>query len=144
MTGLEDQVRETAKMSKAKIPLPILIFAMALLFPSCTSDSNSPAKDALKSLRKIQAATQVGITRNEYRQLVMDAQADVNECEAKLPDGELKTRIVKIMKLYSKAESVWTEVIRQEDTLGAKDEELLETVWAIASKGVDEISELVD
>jgi hypothetical protein len=76
---------------------------------------NSPASDAVKALRKVEAATQVNPTYEQYNQLVLEAKAQVNEASAKMPDGEAKTELNKAMEAYVDAGTAWRASLR--DTL---------------------------
>ena len=122
------------------------------LIASCNKeDKNAEAKDALKALRKIEAATQVGVNYQQYRLLVIDAQAAVNEAGEKLPDGELKRHLFTVMLLYAKVGEAWGRRIENSGIRDAEDEELnvqLEEVrsnaWLVASKGIKRIAELIE
>jgi hypothetical protein len=69
-------------------------------------------RDALKALRKMAGATEIGITFQEYGSRVIDAKADVEEALRQLPEGELKTEIALAMDAYADASKAWNEMIR--------------------------------
>src|SRR5262249_44123796 len=70
------------------------------------------ARDALKALRKMAGATEIGINFQEYGSRVIDAKADVEEGLRQIPDGDLKTEISLAMDAYADAAKAWNEMIR--------------------------------
>lgn len=89
-------------------------FTIALLLLACnkgglSSEQRKSAEDALKALRKVEAATQVGVSYQQYGQLMIDAKAQVNEASAKLPDGELKRELEAAMEVYADAQDGWSK-----------------------------------
>src|ERR1041384_562849 len=72
------------------------------------------AKEAIKALQKLDAATEVGINKMEYSKMLIDAQASVNEALNKLPEGELKQEIKLAMESYMDAKTLW--YLMKEDT----------------------------
>jgi hypothetical protein len=91
----------------------ILLFSL-FLSVACgglSSKQKDAAKDALKALRKIEAATQVGVSYMQYGPLVIDAQAQVNEAMSMLPDGELKKELKAAMEAYADAGQAWEKTI---------------------------------
>ena len=92
--------------------------------PGSTSPSDTPksenskklspekidsAKAALKALRKIAGATEVGVTFAKYGELLIDAKAEVDEATSALPDGELKGEISLAMEAYVDAGRAWED-----------------------------------
>jgi hypothetical protein len=69
-------------------------------------------RDALKALRKMAGATEIGISFQEYGSRVIDAKADVEEALRQLPEGELKTEIGLAMDAYADASKAWNQMIR--------------------------------
>ena len=69
-------------------------------------------RDALKALRKMAGATEIGISFQEYGSRVIDAKADVEEALRQLPEGELKTEIALAMDAYADASKAWNQMIR--------------------------------
>jgi hypothetical protein len=91
-------------------------FALTLLLIACnrgglSAEQRKLAEDALKALRKVEAATQVGVSYQQYGQLVIDAKAQVNEASAKLPDGELKKELEAAMESYADAQDGWSKCV---------------------------------
>ena len=74
--------------------------------------AKAAARDALKALRKMAGATEIGINFQEYGSRVIDAKADVEEGLRQLPDGELKTEISLAMEAYADAGMAWNGMIR--------------------------------
>lgn len=94
-------------MRRLRTMLPFMVaLAIVSLISACgglSSKQKDAASDALKALRKVDAATQVGISYFQYQPLVIEAQAQVNEALAVLPDGELKKEISLAMEAYTDA-----------------------------------------
>ena len=100
--------------------LAVVTLAVLSLFVSCDeSKEKTAANDAIKALRKIEAATQVGVNFQQYGQLVIEAKAQVNDATAKLPDGELKKELSASMEAYADAAQAWNEKIGGRTTMSA-------------------------
>jgi len=63
--------------------------------------------EALRTLRKIQAATQVGINFSEYGKLVVEAKAAVNDALPILKEPSLKQALQGAMEAYADALTAW-------------------------------------
>lgn len=74
------------------------------------------AEAALKTLRRMASATDVGISLSEYNTRLIDLKADVDEQFSLIPDGELKTEIQLAVESYIDAQNAWKEMGRH-DTL---------------------------
>ena len=72
-----------------------------------SSKQKTVASEALAALRKVHAATEVGVSYQQYGTLVIDAKAKVNDANAVLPDGEMKTRLNAAMDAYTDANQAW-------------------------------------
>jgi hypothetical protein len=70
------------------------------------------ASDALKALRRMSAATEVGVNYQQYGQLAIEAKSQVNEAAAVLPDGALKTELNAAMDAYADAGQAWSVFVR--------------------------------
>jgi hypothetical protein len=85
---------------------------LTLLLTACnrgelSTDQRKSAEDALKALRKVEAATEAGVSFMNYQPLVIDAKAQVNEASSKLPDGELKKELNGAADAYADSMTVW-------------------------------------
>lgn len=76
-----------------------------------SAQATATAREALKALRKIAGATEVGVTLQQYGSLVIDAKAEVDEALAALPAGEIKDEIALSMEAYADAGQVWSAMI---------------------------------
>lgn len=90
----------------------LLIIVLAVVSPltACgglSSKQKTAASDTLKALRKIDAAAQVGTSYQQYRQMMIDAQAAMSEASASLPDGELKNELSKAVETDNDALLAW-------------------------------------
>jgi hypothetical protein len=91
-----------------RLSLLFCLLGLALGLASCRSKSTDPkAEDAIAALRKVQAATQVGVTYIQYGPLVIDAKAKVNSASEELPEGELRTELIAAMDAYADAWKGW-------------------------------------
>jgi hypothetical protein len=97
--------------------LLVTIIAVVLLSTAC---SRSIANNSLKALKKIHAATQSGVKYDPYSQLVIEAQAAVNEDSSNLPDGELKKELKDALDAFNDAKWAW-EISRQSPASNGRD-----------------------
>jgi hypothetical protein len=89
-------------MKPQRAILTIVILAIMLSTACGRTGSNSVA-----ALKKVHAATQSGVTYDPYSQLVIEAQAAVNDDSSKLPDGELKKELKGALDAYNDAKWAW-------------------------------------
>lgn len=140
------------------------MFAACLAIVSCSSSPNPAASDALKSLRKLSGAAQVGSNLQEYTSRLIDAKAEVDEKAAQLPEGELKQEIKSALEAYTDAKTIWAVFGRGyvDETLepgksiiskynvpkgsnytsGRDLETTLSTIWQAADKHIEKATEL--
>ena len=78
------------------------------------SQSNELASSAIRALRKLAGATEVGISFREYGSRVIDVKADVDESIRELPEGDLRNEIRLAMEAYADAAQAWNEMTRHE------------------------------
>jgi hypothetical protein len=121
---------------------------------------------ALKSLRKMAGAAQMGINFQEYSSRIIDAKADVDESLAQLPNGEVKKEIALALQAYVDAKTIWNDAAtsdsvftflepaktlqrkykipeRQKGT--ATDKSVaLSTIWSAASKHIERASKVLN
>lgn len=90
---------------------------LAILLSTACSKS---ASNSITALKKVHAATQSGVKYDPYSQLVIEAQAAVNEDSSKLSDGELKTELTNALDAYNDARWVW-EISRQAPASNGRD-----------------------
>jgi hypothetical protein len=98
---------------------PLLLLAAACSGPDKTPPPDQgrvAAAEAVKALRKVEAATQVGVTREQYGQLLIDAKAASNEAARLLPDGELKTELAEAVDAYADGLELWGQQVVQAET----------------------------
>src|SRR5262249_54764044 len=86
---------------------PILIILLSVSCGRISAKERSALEAAVKALRKIEAATQVGVNYQQYGQLLIDGKAQVNESSAVISDGKLKQDINWTMDAYADAGTVW-------------------------------------
>lgn len=75
--------------------------------------ASNAAGEAVRSLRKVAGAVEVGVSYQQYGQLVIEAKAAVDEALATIPAGELRNEIAAAMDAYADAGRVWTQRINQ-------------------------------
>jgi hypothetical protein len=93
-----------------RIKITGLAIAIGYLLISCgglSTKQKTAASDALKSMNKISAATEVGVNYPQYGQMVIEAKAQVNEAVAVLPDGNLKKELNAAMDAYADSMKIW-------------------------------------
>ena len=87
--------------------LPIIAAVLLTACGGLSTAQHTAARNALTTLKRVQAATQVGVTHQQYGQLVIDAKEQVNEAARVLPDGELRRELSGAMDAYADAGQVW-------------------------------------
>jgi hypothetical protein len=81
---------------------------IALLVGACDqSQQKNSARNAIKALRKLEAATQVHPSYTQYNGLVIDAKSEVNEAVRDLPDGDLKRNLNGAIESYTDGATAW-------------------------------------
>jgi hypothetical protein len=157
-------------MKKKQTFLATLIVAANFL-TACgglSSKQQASADEAMKALRKLGAATQVGVNYQQYGSLVIDAQAQVNDALAVLPEGELKKEMNAAMEAYADAGQVWSKKIADRGiysdsepgmtlipkyslrtekaysgSMRADPDDALQTIWGAARRHLDKASSLL-
>lgn len=77
--------------------------------PQLSESAKKATMDAIAALRKVQAATLVGVNLIQYGPLVIDAKAAVNQAFPQLPEGELRTALSSAMDAYADVLSLWSK-----------------------------------
>src|SRR5262245_40133237 len=96
---------------------PILIIVLTVSCGGISAKERNARDAAVKALRKIEAATQVGVNYQQYGQLLIDGKAQVNESSSVLSDGKLKQDINWVMDAYADAGTVWGKKINGSHSL---------------------------
>ena len=87
---------------------------IAQLLTACgglSSKQKVAAQDAIAALKKIEAATQVGVNYQQYGMLLIEAKDKVNNANAALPASELKRELNAAIDAYADAGQVWSAKI---------------------------------
>lgn len=79
--------------------------------PGLIDTQRAAAEAVLKSLRKLDAATEVGVSFEDYHTRLIDTKADVNEGLRALPDGPLKAVLSDAMQAHQDASTFWNECV---------------------------------
>lgn len=77
-----------------------------------TQAQNEAVETALKSLRKLQAATEVGVSLTSYQNRLIDTKADVDEALRSIPPGSISNAIQTAMQSYQDASTFWSACIQ--------------------------------
>lgn len=111
------------RLQSAQRCLFVCLITATALFAACDGRSvkQQAALDAaVKSLRKIEAAAQVGTNYQNYGQLLIDAKAQVNECQLALTEEKLKNDLAWVVTAYMDAGAVWDAKIKGKPSLGTQ------------------------
>jgi hypothetical protein len=92
------------------IGVAVIVLCIPLI--GCTTGYPKEAHEALVALRKVQAATQVGVTYQQYGSLLIDAQDKVNGALRVLHDGPLRSELNETMQAYKDASDAWSAKIK--------------------------------
>lgn len=95
--------KSTGRLVAATVIITQLLIACGGL----SSKQKTAASEAVAALRKIHAATEVGVNYQQYGMLVIDAKDKVNNANSVLPEGELKTRLNAAVDAYTDANQAW-------------------------------------
>jgi hypothetical protein len=159
----EKSVSDNKTVAIATTPAPT---ATPTPTPTPKPTPHPAATDALKALRKMAGAAQMGINFQEYSSRMIDAKADVDESLAQLPDGEVKKEIALALQAYVDAKTIWNDAAtsdsvftmlepaktlqrkykipeRQKGTVTDKSV-ALSTIWGVADKHIERASKLLN
>lgn len=92
--------------------LSVVLAGCLLVLSGCgrlSSEEKLAVNDAIESLSKIYAATEVGVNFKEYGSLVIEAKAKVNKASLVLKDIEIKNELERAMEGYADALTAWGE-----------------------------------
>jgi hypothetical protein len=85
----------------------VLLLALPLL-AGCTQPGHQLANTAIESLKQVRAASQIGMTYEQYSTRVIDAKVKVNAALEKLPDDDpLKEDLNATMNCYADGVTIW-------------------------------------
>lgn len=93
-----------------------LIMAVMSVITACAG-GKVEARNAVSVLKKVQAATQVGVNYEQYSQLVIESKTAVNEASSKLSNGELKRELQATMDAYADAGEGWSKCEQSDPTI---------------------------
>lgn len=79
--------------------------------PQAATRTNENVDQALRALRKLAGATEVGVNYQQYSALVIDAKAAVDEALATVSDEELKSELKSSIDAYVDAGRVWDDMV---------------------------------
>ena len=97
--------------------IKVCIVGVTLWSLSCgglTEKQKTVAEKSISELRKLEAATQIGISKSEYGRMLITAQAAATEANSALPDGALKSGIAEAAKSYADANTLWN-IMKDDD-----------------------------
>lgn len=109
-----------SKCMRLRVPLTLIVTILLLACGGLSGKQRAATETAIKSLRKIEAATQVGITFVPYGQLIVEAKAAVNDAVATLPNCDLRIELNATMDAYADVGQVWNAKIQNNGTLYSK------------------------
>lgn len=95
---------------KSMVRMTAVAVIFTQLLTACgglSSKQKTAAGEAVAALRKIHAATEVGVNYQQYGMLLVEAKSKVNDANAALPDGELKNKLNAAMEAYADAGQAW-------------------------------------
>ena len=105
-----------------------------------SSDKGTAVDEALRSLRKINSAINVGVTYSQYGPLVIDAKALVDEALLATNNNETKSKLNTIMGCYADALSIWNAKVQYRKDAIFSNEGLNSSMikkWGMPTKELD-------
>jgi hypothetical protein len=91
-----------------------LLLCVACSRSGLSSGAEASAREVLRDLQKLKAATEVGVNYQLYGSLMIDAKAQMTSASAQLPDGDVKTQLALAMDAYADALAAWTAMMSLE------------------------------
>jgi hypothetical protein len=89
----------------------IVFFSITLVVACGPSEQQKAqervARESLKTLQKLEAATEVGVNKLQYGPMLIEAKAALNESNRLLPDSRLKQELNEAMQVFQDADTVW-------------------------------------
>jgi hypothetical protein len=79
-----------------------------------TPPKDEDANRALRALRKLAGATQIGINFQEYGSRLIDAKNEVDEATSHMSTSNIKTELTLAMEAYVDAGQAWNQMLRYE------------------------------
>lgn len=71
-----------------------------------------PAQDAIKALRRLASATEVGVNYTDYGRVLIEVKAEVDGALPRIQNAELRSDINSAMVEYAYASELWTYFLR--------------------------------
>jgi hypothetical protein len=97
-----------------------LLLIVSISVVSCgglSSKQQTAVNESLQSLKKIQAATSIGIDYRAHGQLLIDAKAKTDEVRRIVPAGALKDELIAAIDSYELAHENWKKADEQESMM---------------------------
>jgi hypothetical protein len=89
-----------------------LLVLILLALPACSEGPpQALAREALEALRKVQVATEVGMSFEQYSGLVIEAKVKTDAALRGLPDGPLKSELGEAIDCYADGSRIWSMII---------------------------------
>ncbi len=130
---------------------------LACLGCSAESPRNTAADRAIKALRRVEAATDIGTNRAEYNSRLADAKTEFGDSTSNIKDPQISAELSKAMEAYTDAAHLWSAeplqfadlvvALREKydlprDVMGLDKRADVQIIWKAASAHIDEASRL--
>lgn len=127
----ESQSRATAEQARireyeAKLSLELAKNATTI---NLSASARAKTEIALKALRKMKAATEIGVTLPEYSSRLIDGKVEVDEALAVLPGGFLKEELRLALEAFVDVGKAWNQMGKYSFILAQS-----ETGWMLAGR----------
>jgi len=110
------QIEVAGNLLKIKIEDVVsLVFAPELVPKQAVETApqkNEDANRALRALRKLGGATEIGISFQEYGSRLIDIKNEVDEATSRIPASDLKNELTSAMEAYVDAGQAWNQMLR--------------------------------
>lgn len=94
-------------MKNIKIHFLLILVILISACGGLTEKQKKSVEDSISALNKLEAATDIGISKSEYSRMLIDAIPVVTKANESLPDGDLKQEIKITMDAYLDAKELW-------------------------------------
>lgn len=85
---------------------------------SMSPQAMAACRDALREMRKLMGATEIGVSYREYGTRLIDTKALVEEAFALIPDGEFKSEVALTMVAFIDANTAWNTIVNSTSRYG--------------------------
>jgi hypothetical protein len=148
-----------SEVLRAQFIVAGLIPTLCSLIIACSTESprRAAADRAIKALRRVEAATDIGTNQVEYNSRVADAKIEIDNVTSDIEDPQINTELFRAIEAYTDAAHLWSAepaelmnlvvALREKydlprDVTGLDRRADVQIIWKAASAHINEASRL--